>query len=162
MGMHIELERSELAPGDAVLRQAVCADIAGMHRVRLSVRENVLLSAIDEADYASSIEVTGRGWVIEVDGAIVAFAVGNAQDGNIWALFVAPEHERRGYGRRLHDVMVSWLFKQGVEPLWLTTSQGTRAQKFYQAAGWQLRRIEPNGEVRYELRASDAALPACG
>ena len=145
-----------------MLRQANRADFAQMHRVRLAVRENRLLSTITEADYVTEIEKTGRGWVIEVDGAIVAFAVGNAQTGNIWALFVAPEHERRGYGRQLHDLMVEWLFQQKVEPLWLTTGPGTRAQKFYEAAGWRLQRIEPNGEARYELRASDAVLPARG
>jgi GNAT superfamily N-acetyltransferase len=55
---------------------------------------------------------------------------------NIWALFVDPEHERRGYGRMLHDTMTDWLRSRGVERLWLTTEPGTRAQKFYEAAGW--------------------------
>jgi GNAT superfamily N-acetyltransferase len=32
---------------------------------------------------------------------VVAFAIGDATIGNIWALFVDPRHERRGFGRRL-------------------------------------------------------------
>jgi GNAT superfamily N-acetyltransferase len=137
-----------------VLRQATRNDIPAMHRVRLAVRENRLTSsAIREAHYLPAIEVTGRGWVVEVDGAIVAFAVGNEQTGNVWALFVDPDHERRGYGRRLLDVMISWLFSRGLETLWLTTGPNTRAQGFYEAAGWQRTGTVAGGDVRYELSA---------
>jgi GNAT superfamily N-acetyltransferase len=128
-----------------------------MHHVRLAVRENRLTSSgIREAHYLPAIESTGRGWVVEVDGAIVAFAVGNEHTGNIWALFVHPDHERRGYGRRLHDVTVAWLFSRGLEKLWLTTGPNTRAQGFYEAAGWQRTGIVSGGDVRYELSSAPA------
>src|SRR5688500_5189720 len=75
------------------LRLATRADIAGMHVVRRSVRENRLTSRkLDESDYERAICVDGQGWVTEDAGEIVAFAVGNATDGNLWALFVLPEH----------------------------------------------------------------------
>lgn len=125
-------------PLPAAPRPAVRADIAGMHRVRMAVRENRLSSGvIAEADYVDAIERRGRGWVVEQAGEIVAFAVGNALDGNIWALFVAPGHEGRGHGRRLHDTMVDWLFAQGLPRLWLGTEANTRARRFYETAGWQ-------------------------
>jgi GNAT superfamily N-acetyltransferase len=85
------------------LRQARRADIPAMHRVRLAVRENRLTANITQEDYVPAIEHTGRGWVVEVDGAVVGFAVGNAATGNIWALFVDPAHEGQGHGRRLHE-----------------------------------------------------------
>jgi GNAT superfamily N-acetyltransferase len=101
----------------AVLRQATIADIAAMHRVRLSVHENRLVfSVISEGD--------------------LGFAIANATDGNVWALFVHPDHQRRGYGRQLHDVMVSWLWEQDVPKLWLMTDPDTRAERFYESAGW--------------------------
>lgn len=126
-----------------------------MHMVRLAVRENELRSAaVTEASYVPAIEETGRGWVIETDGAIVAFAVGNRFTGNIWALFVHPEHEGNGHGRRLHDVMLAWLFAQGVEVAWLSTEPGTRAQRFYERSGWQYKGTLQNGEVTYEFRSS--------
>ena len=135
-----------------VLRQATRADIAGTHRVRHSVRENKLTSTvITEGDYIREIEITGRGWVVESEGRIVAFAIGNATTGNIWALFVDPEHEGRGHGRKLHDVMVEWLWSQGLKRLWLTTSPATRAERFYRAAGWCEVRGTENGEIRFEL-----------
>lgn len=138
------------------LRVAQPDDIPGMHRVRMSVRENRLVStSLSEADYVSAIELTGRGWVIEADGAIVAFAVGNASNGSIWALFVEPGQEGRGYGRQLHDVMVRWLWEQGLETLWLTTNPGTRAQRFYESAGWKYVGPGPHGEVRLELMRND-------
>lgn len=134
-----------------VLRQAVAADIPGMHRVRLAVKENRLASTvITEADYQPHIEANGRGWVVEIDGQVVAFAAGNKATGNIWALFVDPAHERRGFGRRLHDEMLKWLRSQGVARLWLTTAPGSRAEQFYQKAGWLRVGTTAQGEVRFE------------
>jgi GNAT superfamily N-acetyltransferase len=124
-----------------------------MHRVRLAVRENVLRSTvITEEHYLPAIEATGRGWVVEVDARVVGFAIGNADTGNIWALFVDPEHEGRGHGRALHDAMVEWLFSRGLRHLWLGTDPDTRAERFYRAAGWRYTGKAANGETLYELR----------
>jgi GNAT superfamily N-acetyltransferase len=139
----------------ATIRKADRRDIAGMHRVRLAVRENRLGAVLDDADYLTAIETTGRGWVVESSGEIAGFAVGNARTGNIWALFVDPRHERRGYGRRLHDTMLRWLFASGVERAWLTTEDGTRARRFYEAAGWRPVGANAIGEVVLEMRAGD-------
>ena len=133
------------------LRQAISADVAGIQRVRHAVRENRLISTtISDDDVREAIEQTGRGWVIESKGEVVAFAIGNAATGNIWALFVHPDHERQGYGRRLHDTMVGWLWSQGAARLWLTTEPGTRAQAFYESAGWEFKGSTDHGELRYE------------
>jgi GNAT superfamily N-acetyltransferase len=124
-----------------------------MHRVRLAVRENMLSSpsVISESDYIAFIEVKGRGWVIEVDGEVVAFAVGDASDGNIWALFVDPDYEGRGYGKRLNATMVEWLRGQGLRRLWLTTDPDSRAAGFYAAVGWRYVCMTESGEARFEL-----------
>lgn len=128
-----------------------------MHRVRLAVGENRLtFSTITEEDYVAAIEQSGRGWVVELDGGVVGFAVANAATGNIWALFVDPAHERRGLGRRLHDATVAWLFAQGLTRLWLSTEPNTRAQRFYEAAGWQCHGIVEHGEALYELLNAEA------
>lgn len=120
--------------------------------MRMAVRENRLVSTIiTEDDTRRAIEESGRGWVVEAEGRVVAFAVGNATNGNIWALFVDPQHERRGYGRQLHDEMVRWLWAQGLERLWLTTERGTRAERFYEAAGWEKVGTTEQQEVRFEM-----------
>jgi len=111
------------------LRQASRADVAAIHAVRMSVRENQLTrSVITERDYVDHLETLGRGWVIEMAGQIVAVVVGNARSGNIWGLFVHPDFERRGFGRHLLDTAVDWLWSQGLTRHWLTTAPGTRAQ----------------------------------
>ena len=137
-----------------MLRQAVAADIPDIQRVRHAVRENSLVSTtISDDQVRDAIERTGRGWVIESAGEVVAFAVGNETNGNIWALFVHPEHERRGYGRLLHDTMVQWLWSRGLARLWLTTEPNTRAQGFYEAAGWRRIGLTQSGELTYERTA---------
>lgn len=125
--------------------------MANIQHVRHAVRENRLVSTrISDEDVRIAIEQTGRGWVIESDGEVIAFAIANATNGNVWALFVHPDHERRGHGRTLHDTMVDWLRAQGIRRIWLTTEPGTRAQSFYEAAGWQLVGPTDHGELRYE------------
>jgi GNAT superfamily N-acetyltransferase len=139
---------------NATLRQAVRADVREIQRVRHSVRENRLTSGvISDEEVVVAIERTGRGWVVELEGRIIGFAIGNAETGNIWALFMEPEHERQGHGRRLHDEMVNWLFSQGRKRVWLTTGQQTRAQRFYEAAGWHNAGVLAGGELLFEKNA---------
>jgi GNAT superfamily N-acetyltransferase len=144
-----------------VIRPATRADIPAMHRVRMAVRENVLVNvaAVTEAAYLLHLETEGRGWVIEEQGEIVALAIGNSRTGNIWALFVHPEHEGRGHGLLLHDQMVAWLFEQGLQRLRLSTEPGTRAQRFYERAGWRALGLTPQGEAAYELLRPATAPP---
>lgn len=142
-----------------VVRQANSRDIAGMHRVRLAVRENRLASPISEVDYVPQIEPPGRGWVVEVNGAVAGFAVANARTGNLWALFVDPRFERQGIGRALHDAMLPWFFSQGIERAWLTTQGGTRAERFYRSAGWRHASTLPTGELLMELSKPGAHSP---
>src|SRR5215471_15952095 len=131
-----------------MLRRAIATDIPAIQRVRASVRENRLGSiVISDDDVRRVLEETGRGWVVETEGEVVAFAIGNATNGNVWALFVHPDHERRGHGRQLLDTAVSWLSLQRVDKLWLTTGPGTRAEKFYRAAGWSDVGRTTKGEV---------------
>ncbi len=134
------------------LREADRRDIDAMHRVRLAVRENRLASTIAHDDYVRAIETMGRGWVVEAEGRIAGFAVTNARTGNIWALFVDPRWERCGFGRRLHDTMLHWLFSTGADRAWLSTQPGTRAERFYEAAGWRRTGLNDNGEVHFEMR----------
>lgn len=153
------------------IRVAAATDIAEMHRIRLSVRENKLSdpTTVRLQDYSVMMNEKGRGWVADVNGRIAGFAVADATRANVWALFVDPEFEGFGIGRRLHDTMVDWLFASGVTQAWLSTDPGTRAEGFYLSAGWQPSGVEPGGEARYEMsrdswralqRSSQATTPA--
>lgn len=135
-----------------LIRQAKRRDIADIMRIRMAVRENRLVSlVITEDDCIQAIETDGRGWVAIVGGNTVGFAIGNSHTGNIWALFIQPEFEKRGIGKRLHDTMIDWLYGTGLKKLWLTTSPNTRAQYFYEKAGWKSAGMTEAGEICYEL-----------
>ena len=138
------------------LRQAHRADVTAIQRVRQSVHENRLTSSvISDDEVIDAMERTGRGWVAEVQGQIVGFAIGNRNTGNIWALFVDPLHEGQGHGQRLHDEMLAWLATCGLRRLSLSTETGTRAEGFYDKAGWTRCGVQANGEMRFE-RSLDA------
>ena len=133
------------------LRPATRADMPALWDVRYAVTENTLTPGrIGDEELRRSIEDDGRGWVAEVDGRVVGFAIGLAASGNVWALFVRPDAEGRGIGSALHDALLRWFATQPVERLWLTTGSTTRARGFYLARGW--REIGPGGtdEVRME------------
>ena len=138
------------------IRLASASDIPAMHDIRLAVRENRLddPDSLQPEDYGRRLEVGGRGWVAEVDGRIAGFAVGDSSNGSVWALFVDPACEGLGIGRALHDVMVAWLFATGHQTLRLSTTPGTRAERFYLACGWIPAGYEPNGEARFTMASS--------
>jgi GNAT superfamily N-acetyltransferase len=126
-----------------------------MRRIRMAVRENRLTSGrITAQDYMRVLDL-GCGWVAEDNGQIVGFAIANAANGNVWALFVDPAYEGQGHGRQLHDAMIDWMRSQPVERWWLTTEAGTRAERFYERAGWMRVGITDRGEVRFERAAID-------
>lgn len=124
-----------------------------MSAVRLSVKENVLNNParISAADYTDYLTRRGRGWVAEDAGHIVGFAIVDKQEHSVWALFVHPNFDQRGIGKELHQRLLDWYFAQSAEPLWLSTTPGTRAEEFYRRQGWQQTGRTSSGEVRFEL-----------
>lgn len=135
------------------IRVASEADIPEMHRIRMSVRENQLAdpALVQPHDYRAMLNAHGRGWVAEIENRVVGFAVVDLTRLNVWALFVDPAIEGCGVGRRLHDTMLEWLFTSPAEQVTLGTEPGTRAERFYLAAGWQYRGRDRNGEARYSM-----------
>ena len=101
----------------ALFRRATSHDIPAMSAIRLAVRENVLSNPnrITAQMYEDYLDLLGRGWVAEIDGRVVGFSYANKTDASIWALFIAPEYEGRGLGKRLLDLATGWLFEQGAE-----------------------------------------------
>lgn len=108
-----------------------------MHVIRLGVLENRLSdpSVVTEADYHAFMARDTKSWVCEVLGAMVGFVMVDAEKQNVWALFAAPEHKRRGIGRALHEVMLAWSFKRA-QVIRLSTAPNTRAEMFYRKAAY--------------------------
>lgn len=121
-----------------------------MQHIRGAVKENILSdpSRITYEDYVRFLTTNGKGFVYADNDVITGFAIVDLHSKNVWALFVHPDYEKRGHGKILHDTMLDWFFKQTTESIWLTTSPGTRAEKFYRKAGWTENGIK-NGEILF-------------
>jgi hypothetical protein len=68
------------------LRLATVDDINAMHLVRLAVRENALSdqNRVRPDHYQAMLQESGRGWVHEESGKVVAFGIADRARRNIW------------------------------------------------------------------------------
>lgn len=139
----------------AQVRTAQAGDVPAMHRIRLAVRENRLTDAskITEAAYYPHVQARSA-WVAEDGGRILGFAAIEGPARQVWALFVGPGAEGAGVGRALHDAMLDGARAQGIPELWLTTSEATRAERFYLAAGWEKAGKAEDGDLRLRRSVS--------
>jgi GNAT superfamily N-acetyltransferase len=120
-----------------MIRNAVETDIPRIVEIRGAVRENKLRdpSRVTIDDIKWFIANPGI-FVWEEDGRIVGFSAADPRNCNIWALFMDAAYERRGIARALFERACAVLKAAGCERMWLTTSPGTRAERFYLQAGW--------------------------
>jgi len=138
-------------------REAGIHDIPQIQMVRNAVKENRLSdpALVSDRDCEEFLTERGKGWVCEIDGRIVGFAIADLKEHNIWALFLHPDFEKQGIGKTLHGMMLDWYFQQTQQTVWLGTAPGTRAEAFYRKAGWQEKGMHGKGEVKFELSYAD-------
>lgn len=139
------------------IRAATIQDIQQIQEVRNAVTENRLSdpNLVTDEDCEVYITIRGKGWVCEVDHQIAGFAIADLKAHNIWALFLRPEFEGRGIGRKLHDTMLNWYFKQTKNNLWLGTAPDTRAEIFYRNAGWKAIGTHGKQEIKFQMTFDD-------
>jgi GNAT superfamily N-acetyltransferase len=140
-----------------IFREATVTDIQQMQIVRNAVKENVLSNPalVTDKDCEEYITQRGKGWVCEVNATVVAFAIADLQEHSIWALFVDPDFDKQGIGKKLHHIMLNWYFSETLEKVWLSTSPNTRAEKFYAMQGWTTVGITKSGEIKFEMNYQD-------
>ncbi len=140
-----------------IFREARTSDIPVLMTVRYAVRENQLNTPglVTEADCEHFLTVRGKGWVCEVEGQVVGFAIADLQGNNIWALFIHPDFAEKGVGKELHRRMMDWYFQQTSETVWLGTAPQTRAEVFYEKQGWRKVGTVNKGEVKFEMALQD-------
>jgi GNAT superfamily N-acetyltransferase len=133
-----------------LIRKADRHDIGRIMEIRAEVRENRLRdpSRITSQDVAWFVDHPGI-FVWEENGAVVGFSAADPRNGNIWALFVENTHEGRGIGQALFERACKVLMDAGCARMWLTTSPGTRAERFYRHAGWRVTGIA-DGDLVFE------------
>jgi len=138
-------------------RVAEIKDIPQIQVVRNLVKENRLSdpALVPDSDVQDYITRRGRGWVCEINGQIVGFAIADLVDNNIWALFIHPDFEKLGIGKKLHDEMMNWYFSQTDKTVWLGTSPKTRAELFDRKAGWKETGTHGKGEIKFEMTKNE-------
>jgi GNAT superfamily N-acetyltransferase len=139
-----------------VFREANEGDIPGIQLVRNSVKENRLSNPllVKDEDCLAFISKRGKGWVCEVDSRIAGFAIAELQEHNVWALFIHPEWENLGIGKKLHKQMLDWYFSKTSQTIWLGTAPGTRAEEFYRRQGWRETGMHGN-EIKFEMSSGE-------
>jgi len=138
-----------------IFREATITDIPQIQIVRNSVKENTLSNPalVPDEDVEDYIINRGKGWVCEIDKTIVGFSIVSVPDKNVWALFIQPGYDKKGIGKKLHDLMMDWYFSQTTTTIWLGTAPGTRAESFYRKAGWTDAGMHGK-EIKFEMTAA--------
>ncbi|HLS79046.1 MAG TPA: GNAT family N-acetyltransferase [Nocardia sp.] len=113
------------------VREAVEADIPVLREIERAAGEPFARVGMIEIaeDEPPSVEAlrgyleAGRAWVVEEDGAVVAYLVADLIDGNahIDQVSVRPELRGRGLGKLLIDRLVAWARERGLAAITLTT-----------------------------------------
>lgn len=143
------------------IRHALPADIPAVFEVRTGVRENHMSMAelaeigVTPDTLSGMLEGDGCGWVAEEEGRVLAFAMADAADATVFALFVRDGCEGRGLGRLLMAEAEQWLFARGCAQIWLETDsdRAVRANGFYRHLGWTDDGLQDDGQVRFIKRA---------
>ena len=78
----------------------------------------------------------GRGWTVLLEGADGLLATGTLVADNVDRMYVAPEHQGRGLGRRVLAALEQRAVETGVRTVRLAASLPSRA--FYEYLGYRL------------------------
>ena len=143
-----------------MIRTAEPADVEMLFEIRTSVienyqsREELAALGVTPESIAGMLSGSCRAWIAEVGGKDAAFAMADADQGTVFAMFVRPAFEGCGLGRLLMDEAERWLFDRGWDEIWLLTGSepNLRAVGFYLHRGWMAVGEEPDGQTKYVKR----------
>ena len=140
------------------IRPATTSDISDIFAIRTSVRENHLSleqlrhMGITEKSISGIISAEDCAWIAETGDMAVGFAMADAEESCIFALFVRQKWENQGVGKQLMEKAESFLLARH-DAIWLETDGNSRAAGFYVHLGWERAAELENGDVRFEKRA---------
>ncbi len=135
------------------IRSAIQNDVTEMHILRTGVKENILSdsNALSCSDYLPYLGDIGETWVAISNGRLAGFVSLDWHKMSVWALFVSPQFEGNGVGKALMNHMLQSARARHIPALCLTTTSGTRAERFYCNQGWHKVGPAPNGEITLQL-----------
>jgi GNAT superfamily N-acetyltransferase len=112
-------------------------------------------ATIPQQEYEDYLIKRGKGWVCEVDGKIVGFAIGDLEKNTVWALFVQPGFEEKGIDRELLILLLDWYYSETRDTIWASAAPDSRAANFLKSFGFTEAGILHNLEIKFELTADD-------
>ncbi len=136
-----------------MIRKILHKDVSNLFKVRVATRENALsLSDLEELGITeesihSAIDDSHCGWLCELDGKTVGFAMGDFRAKELTVIALLPEYENQGIGAKLLNRVEAWLSAKKCNKIWLTTDIdiNLRAYGFYIKHGWVDNKIK-NGD----------------
>lgn len=165
-----------------IVRPAEYKDALGIAKVHVLTWQNVYRGLIPD-DFLDNMSVEERQkmweknlatplpgvriFIAEDSNGIIGFSdcgpnrdeVDNKKHGELYAIYVFPEHWRRGIGKLLINQITKQLKDEGYEYATLWVLEGnSRARKFYEVNGWKFDgRVKPHpkfgiNEARYTIR----------
>ena len=136
-----------------LIRECTIHDIPQIQIIRNAVKENVLSNPnlVTNKDCEIYITQIGKGWVCIMNETIVGFSIVDLQNSNVWALFVHPNFEAMGVGKKLQQIMLDWYFSKTHQTVWLGTAPNSRAEVFYSKTGWTKTGVVNKGEIKFEM-----------
>ena len=148
------------------LRLATVDDVESLFEIRTSVAQNHLSrEQMDELGITPQVlrSAINEGpciWLAEVDRQPVAFSMIDRAEGEVFAMFVRPEHEKCGLGRLLMDAAEAHAAREWNVPVMQMTVIDVRDEliAFYERRGYRRTGIKkpfPYGDPRFGLPRRD-------
>jgi ribosomal protein S18 acetylase RimI-like enzyme len=159
------------------IRQATPEDALGIARVRV-ITWRTQYAGVVPAEYLAQLTLEGDAarWrqglthpapgrfvlVAEIQGEIVGFAAAGPEregdeeyQGEIYALYVLPEYQRQGIGKRLVGMCAQKLAENAIDTLLIWVLEANPAKQFYERLGGRPVRA-------CEIEIGGLSLPAVG
>ncbi|MFZ1661660.1 MAG: GNAT family N-acetyltransferase [Paracoccaceae bacterium] len=135
------------------IRGMVPGDVTASLAMRARTRENAVdldelreVYGITPESAAEALRTRQTGFLLEDQGEVVGFCIGDRLTGEVVVLALLPEYEGRGWGRQLLTLVHEVLIAEGHQTIWLWASAdpAVRASGFYARFGYA-----PNGEMEH-------------
>jgi ribosomal protein S18 acetylase RimI-like enzyme len=118
---------------------ATCIKIRGLTRENSFSEEELRVLGITRESWSAGIRTgASPGLVACADDEVIGYCFGDRSTGEISVLAILPEHERRGIGKLLLELLVKDFVRFGFRRLFLSCASDpkVRSYGFYRHLGW--------------------------
>ena len=134
-----------------LIREIRKKDIDDIIRIRVSTHENhfsiehLAEEGVTPQSDAKWLEGSVKGWLCEVSGKPVGFAMADSATAEVIVVACYPEFKKQGIGKKLILKLHDWLWSFGHDEIWLWSNpdSSVRAHGFYRKLGYK-----PTGETK--------------